>query len=498
MTSNGRVGRLTALALATGTLVAAGATGAAAATSTAPRTTTTSNQIQALGNGSVVHVRIALPAGAAALPTGNIIDQYISLTDGTVTTINSLGAKSVGTIGKGAVPVLSDLLNGRASSDLAGKHADSVALADTDNAALGLSLRALAAKSNVAKPDVDGVLAHSESTVASLKLNALGLPALSTATQPVIAALTSLVGAPQQSGGGSATTATTAATSTIAGVVKTATDQLDAATQNATTPVSDQVKAAVAQVTTALDTLVATIQGQVGALDANTSLIDLGVMSSQQTISRTGTQVTSDVKNALAGLSLLGGLVSVDALSSEAQASAGGRPGTASVLHTPGVLTVHVADALTLKIGKTIELGGTLGDALPADLKQTVNDTLATVLGMLRDQLGLDFQPGSAVESISADGTKALTTVNAAKLSLNPPALAALLPKGEKLVTVELVGAQAAVGSNVVALRTVVAPEEIKALPRTGADLPLTGAIATGLVGLALVIRRRRQADVAR
>lgn len=496
MTSNGRMARLTALALATGTLVAAGAGGAAAATRTSTTTTTTtSNQIQALGNGSVVHVRIALPAAASALPTGNIIDQYISLTDGTVTTINNLGAKSVGTIGKGAVPVLSDLLKGQASSDLAGKHSDAVALADTDNATLGLTLKALAAKSNVAKPDLDGVLAHSESTVAALKLNALGLPALSSATQPVVDALTSVVGAPQQSGSGSATSS---AATTIAGVVKTATDQLDAATQNATAPVSDQVKAAVAQVTTALDTLVSTIQGQVGALDANTSLIDLGIMSSQQTISRTGSQVTSDVKNALAGLSLLGGLVSVDALSSEAQASAGGRPGTASVLHTPGVLTVHVADALTLKIGKTIELGGTLGDALPADLKQTVNSTLATVLGMLRDQLGLDFEPGSAVESVSADGTRALTTVNAAKLSLNPPALATLLPKGEKLVTVELVGAQAAVGSKVVSLsRSVVTPEDIKALPRTGADLPLTGAIATGLLGLALVARRRRLAHLA-
>lgn len=486
MTSNGRVARLTALALATGTLVAAGAGSAAAAT------TTTTDKIQALGNGSVVHVRIALPAALSALPTGNIIDQYISLTDGTVTTVNNLGAKSVGSIGKGAVPVLSDLLKGEAVSDLAGKQSDAVSLVDQDNVAgLGLTLKALAAKSKVAKPSVDGVLAHSESTVAAVKLDALGLPALSAAAAPVTEALDTVVGTAQ----GTADQAV----GTITGVLNTAIDQLDAATNDASAPVSAPVKDAVAQVTTALETLLSTIQTQVTALDANSSLIDLGIMKSEQTISRAGAQVTSNVKNSLAGLSLLGGLVSVDALSSEAQATAGGKPGTASVLHTPGVLTVKVADALTLKIGKTIELGGTLGDALPADLAKTVDETLATVLGLLRDTLGLDFQPGSAVESVSKDGTSAATTVSAAKLVLNPPAIAALLPKGEKLVTVELVGAQAAVGSQVVTLTkpVVTTPQTVTSLPRTGANLPLTGLIATGLVGLALVARRRRLAHLA-
>ena len=115
------------------------------------------------------------------------------------------------------------------------------------------------------------------------------------------------------------------------------------------------------------------------------------------------------------------------------------------------------------------------------------------------DQLGLDFQPGAFVENISKDGSSAATTVNAAKLVLNPPALAALLPKGEKLITVEMVGAQAAVGAQVVTLtnKVVTAPTTVTSLPRTGANLPLTGAAAAALIGLAMVARRRRMAHIA-
>jgi len=485
MTSNGRVARLTALALATGTLVAAGAGSAAAAT-----TSTATNQIQGLGNGAVVHLHVALPV---ALPgIGQIIDQYISTTDGTVTTVTNLGAKATGTIGKGQVPVLSDLLAGQALSDLQGKHSDSVALVDQDNlAGLGLTLKALAAKSNVQNPTLNGVVAHSESTVAAVKLGQLNLGDLLGAgkTADPVSTLTGTLNTTL----GTVNSTTQTATNTISGVVNTAIGTLNQATSNQAAPVTAPVQQAVATVTSALTDLLATIQSAIAGLTNGTSLIDLGIMKSDQTISRTGKAVTSTVHNELAGLSLLGGLVSVDALQSTASATAGGTPGTASVLHTPGVLTVHVADALTLKIGKTIELTGTLGDALPAQLKDTVNSTLATVLGLLRDTLGLDFQPGSAVESVAKDGTSAATTVSAAKLVLNPPVIASLLPKGEKLLTVEMVGAQAAVGDKLVA-QAAATPVVVHSLPRTGANLPLTATVATGLMGLAFVARRRRLA----
>ncbi|MGB8651215.1 MAG: hypothetical protein WCD35_11195 [Mycobacteriales bacterium] len=488
MTSNGRVARLSALALATGTLVAAGAGSAAAATSS------TTDRIQALGNGSVVHVRIALPV---ALPqVGQVIDQYISLTDGTVTTVNNLGATSIGQLGKGSVPVLSDLLSGSASSALNGKQSDSVSLVDQDVTQLGLSLKALAAKSNVATPVKDGVLSHSESTVAAVKLNGLGLPALNAATAPVVDAVTNVVGTAQDNSG--------AAAATVTGVVDSAISQIQAAVPQGAAA-TDPVKVAVDQTTSQLKALLNTIQTRVSALDANTSLIDLGVMKSTQTISRTGHQVTSDVKNSLLGASLLGGLISVDALASEASATAGGKAGTAAVTHTPGVLTVKVADALTLKIGQTIELGGTIGDALPADLKTTVNGAVAQVLDLLRTQLGLNFEPGTFVESVAKDGSSAATTVSAAKLSLLPPALASLMPKDakgqpEKLVSIDFVAAQAAVGAQLVtppAKAHLTPPNTLQELPHTGANLPLTGAVATGLIGLALVARRRRLAHLA-
>jgi hypothetical protein len=483
MTSTGRVARLTALALATGTLVATAGT-AAAATST----TTVTDKIQGLGNGQVLHLRIALPVALPAV--GQIIDQYVSTTNGTITTVTDLGAISTGKIGEGVVPIISQLLGGKANSDFAAnKLSDSVSLIDTQNlAGLGLTVKALSAKSNVTNPKLDGIISHSESVVAGVKLDALALPAINTALDPVLDVVSGVLGAPGASG-------STSPLSTVTGVLTGLTDQLDAASAGATAPVS----AAINTTLNTLNDLLATITGQVSGLAANPALIDLGIMKSDQTIKRVGHQVTSTVTNELAGVSLLGGLVTVDALQSKAVATAGGKPGTAAVVHEPGVLTVHVADLLSLKIGKTIELGGTLGDALPADLKAAVDSGLATVLDLLRTTLGLEFLSGVTNEKVSADGTSALTTVNAAKLILSPPLLSALLPAGEKLLTLEMVGAQAAVGSQVVSLTknpVTATPATVTSLPRTGANLPLTGAAAAALIGLAMVARRRRLAHI--
>ncbi|MCU1586965.1 MAG: hypothetical protein JWN31_458 [Frankiales bacterium] len=480
MTSTGRVARLTALALATGTLVATAGT-ASAATST----TTVTDKIQGLGNGQVVHLRLALPVALPAV--GQIIDQYISTTTGTITTVTNLGAISTGKVGQGAVPIISDLLKGTASSDLNGKLSDSVSLIDQNVAALGLTVKALSAKSNVANPTKDGIISHSESVLAGLKLDALTLPALgavggASTGGGALDAVTNVVG-----------TATGAA-GTVTGILTGVTNQLNAASGGATAPVAAAIQTTVG----ALDQLLSAIQTGVSGLSANPALIDLGIMKSDQTISRVGHQVTSTVSNELAGVSLLGGLIKVDALQSKAVATAGGKPGTASVIHEPGVLTVHVADLLTLKIGKTIELGGSIGDLLPADLQTTVDGALASVLDLLRTTLGLEFLSGTSAESVSADGSSARTTVDAAKLILNTPVIAALLPAGEKLLTLEMVGAQAAVGAQVVTLSQPheSTPAAVTSLPRTGANLPLTGTAAAVLMGLAMVARRRRLAHI--
>lgn len=486
MTSNGRVGRLTALALATGTLVAVSSSAAFAAT-----TTTTTDQIQALGDGNVIHLRVALPA---ALPeVGQIIDQYISTTKGTVTTVSSLGATSVGQIGSGQVKYLSDLLGGTASSDLGGKQSDQVALVNQKIDDLGLTVKALAAESKVAKPTVDGVLAESHSTVTDLELlNLLGLPVAGNAALPVADALEDVLGTVDQT--------SQQATSTVIGALGTVQQQLEDAAPAA----SGATKTAITTTQTALGQLQNAISTKVNALDANTKLIDLGVMTSAQKISRSGAQVTSEVTNELAGLNLLGGLITVDALQSKAMATAGGAPGTASVIHEPGVLTLKVADLLTLEIGKTIKLGGTIGDNLPADLATQVDGALATVLDLLRQQLGLDFIPAASSEFVSKDGKSASTTVSAATLILNPPVIADLLPAGEKLLKLELVKAEAAVGAQVLKTTKTTGSNPATtpisreaALPRTGANLPLTGGVAAAVImGLAVAARRRRAAMI--
>ena len=109
MTSTGRVARLTALALATGTLVAAGA-GTAGAASTNTKTAFT-----ATGGGSVIRLTINIPSqlapltGAVGLP--QTLTQDIVLTGGAVRTsdVKAIATSMLGA--NGNVPVLKDLLN---------------------------------------------------------------------------------------------------------------------------------------------------------------------------------------------------------------------------------------------------------------------------------------------------------------------------------------------------------------------------------------------------
>jgi hypothetical protein len=493
MTSNGRVGRLTALALATGTLVAVGSSTASAAT-----TTTVTDQIQALGAGTVVHLHVALPAGVSVPGVGNVIDQYISTTNGTVTTVGNLGATSVARIGQGQVPILSDILKGSAISDLAGKQSDKTAAFDGGVAALGLTAKILGAESKVFNPKLDGTLSKSNSTVTSIKmLNLLGLPALSAAALPVQDALETTLG--------TVTETANTATGTIVGVL----DQAQATIASTTPAAAGTTQTVIDQTKTALQNLSTTLQTQISGLDANSALVDLGVMTSDQTISRTGHQVTSTVTNKLAGIGLLGGLITIDALESSASATAGGAPGTAKAIAGPSRLVkAKVADLLTLEvIGKNlnIKLGGTLGEAIKdTGLEDQVNAALAQVTALLTTTLGLQVTGGEAfAPTPPANGTSATAVAGAAVVSLMPEALKALMPAGEKhLLRLELVRAEAAVGAQVVSLTKTTKPNAAPvsrevALPRTGANLPLTGAVAVVLVGLAMAARRRQLAQIS-
>src|SRR5262249_6697318 len=103
MTSNGRVARLTALALATGTLVAAGA-------GTAGATATDKTIYTASGGGSVIRLTVNLPVAVPGI--GNTLTQDLVITGSNVRTGDAAAAVTHSILGaNGNVPVVSGLLD---------------------------------------------------------------------------------------------------------------------------------------------------------------------------------------------------------------------------------------------------------------------------------------------------------------------------------------------------------------------------------------------------
>ncbi len=485
-TNRGTLARLTALAVATGTLVVAG--GAAPAGAAAADL----NRMTATGSGSALTLTVNLPAALAGTPLGQTIVQTISLTDGSVSTVATPLASTTAVLGKGSTPVLSDLLARSTSAALAGPREQNQPGLELDQAGIKASILPLVSK--VADPAKDGVLAHSTSGVAKVSIGDLTGLGLGAVTDPVVDILSTAV-TPVAGQGDSAPANAPGA---VGATVSSAIDTLNGATGDAAAPVTAPVQAAIdAAVATLTDTLTG-LTGSVGLLADATDLVTLDAVISDQSISRKGTTVTSAVTNTVKNVNVLNGLVKIAAIESSATAVAGGKAGTGAATTKAPVLDVTLADgALTALIDATgITVGGTLGDALPAELTGTVNDALSTVNGLLAEAVGLDVQIGKGATSISPDGTSSAAAVSATTVTVNPPVLSALLPAGKPLMTLQLVSANAAVGSQILAA-PVAAPPVAVALPRTGGALPLTGALATLMLGTALVLRRRRTVAAA-
>lgn len=496
MTAMGRVGRLTALALATGTIVAA-STGVAGASAADAR------QMSATGTGSALKITINLPAAAAAVLGTSHIEQTISLTDGKVSTVGLPAAETTAVLGKGNIPQVSDLLSQVTKASLGGK------LEDTRNDVpavdvAGIKAQLLPLTSKVADPSKlsQGVVSKSTSAVAHVGIT-LPLAAAKTVTAPVTAVLDTALN------GTSGATDTAASTvGQVTGVLNGAIDQLNAATKDtaapATAPVQAAVTGAVTTLTGTLNSLTSTLSG----LDNATNLLSLDSITSDQTITRNGAALTSDVANTVKNISVLNGLVKVQAVTSQATATAGGAPGTAKATTDAPVFKVDVADgALTALLDQNgLNVTSGVTGPLPTDLQSTVNGALNSVNGLLNQVAGIDVAIGQGKTSAAPDGTSAAAAVAATVLTVDPPALhgkvapgvalpaaAALLPDTQKFLTLELVSANAAVANQVVpATPTTVTP---KSLPRTGGSLPL-GVAATVALGAALVIRRRRTAEL--
>ena len=491
MAVSGRVGRLTALALATGTIVAA-STGVAGASVADTR------QLTADGKGAALIITINLPAAAAGVLGTSQIKQTISLTDGKVSTIGLPSAQTTAILGQGNIPTVSDLLALSTNAALGGKLEDSKSSPLNINQN-GIKVNVLPLSSKVGNPTLEGTLAKSSSAVAHVSV-AAPLAAVNAVTAPVTAVLDTALGTVN----GTASQAT----GTVAETVNTAIDTLNAATQNKGTAVTAPVQAAV---DTAVDTLNNTLTGLTSTLtglSSATTLLSLDSITSEQTISRKGAAVTSNVQNTVKNINVLNGLVKVEAVTSEATATAGGTAGTAKAAAAAPVFKVDIANgALTALLDQNgLNVAGTVGSALPADLQSTVNGALNTVNGLLNEVAGVDVAISKGQTFEAPDGTAAAAEIASTVLTVDPPALhgvvagqstgVALLPADKKFLTLELVSAKAAVANRLVAApQNPTAPEAPKALPRTGGSLPLA-TLATVILGAALVVRRRRTAQV--
>lgn len=468
-------GRLIALALVTGTLVASGVGPASAAT-----TGTTERVYAASGAGSVLRIEINLPAAVPGLLPRHIV-QDVVLADGAARSGASPVAVANAYLGRGGnVGPLQGRLDGKAQASLR-RRSDSYALASTPGNPLGLTGAALSAVSRAGSPDADGPVSTSTASLASLQLTGAG--ALGSVLASLQAVLDQALGA--TTGATASGSPAAPVTTTVSEVLGTVLTTLDGVTSGATTPVSDAVKDAVAQVTAAINTLLADLAAQVGALSATDALLDVGRVRATQTITRAGQTVTSSVVDELAGIDVLGGLVKVGGIRSSAVASLGGRTSSSSATAT--VLMAQVGDVVSLDVADGLRtlLGGPVGGLLPADVLAQVTAALAQVTDLLASTLGLQA-PVQATTSKSATADRASAAVTPASLVLDPfkSGTAPLLRLG-------FAPAQATVEART--LTRTVTTAAPASLPRTGGSAPLALA-GTALLGVALVAHRRRTA----
>jgi hypothetical protein len=160
------------------------------------------------------------------------------------------------------------------------------------------------------------------------------------------------------------------------------------------------------------------------------------------------------------------------------------------------LLKVNAADLLTVDVtsGLDVILGG---NVLPQEVKDAVNGALAQITTLLNGVLGATLTGPKVDENVTSPN-RAASSVSAAHFVVNP-ALPGVGPIFDKpLIDISLVPAKAEVvkGQAAVPPTVVNTPSSRETLPRTGAELPLTGAVAVAMMGLAVVARRRRMAHM--
>ena len=467
-----RGARLTALALATGTLVVAGTGSAGAAPVPVPTV------FGGTAKGTSIHLEINLPQPVNLPILGDVttLIQDISFTEGNtakgVTPTTTSVAKAV--LGNGNIVALSDVLGLAVESKLDGQHSASDALLAQD---LGLLSVGVGQISSSVAPDsaTSALTSSSSSSLASLRVGLAGLPAL-----PIKADLNDIV----ETLNGTVDTAE----GTVNEAVTTALGVLDEATQGAAAPVVEQVEAVKQQLTTLLDSL----QNTLANLSADTDLVKLSLLESTENITRAGSMVTAKATSSVGGLSILGGLVSVDAVKTESVSSANGSKGAAAADTLTTILGLKVADVLDLKLTSNGLEGTVLGNQLPDVAKDAVQDVISAVNGVLATA-GVQIVNGQTDKVVDPNGKFARSSSEGVGIVVNP------LKAAKPLVMVQLVPAGTAVNADYTAPNKVVPPKVStptdETHPRTGAELPLFAVLGTGLAGMALVNRRRRTVE---
>jgi hypothetical protein len=210
--------------------------------------------------------------------------------------------------------------------------------------------------------------------------------------------------------------------------------------------------------------------------------------------------VTSTSTNKLVGVSVLGGLVTVDGLTSEASAKLGNGISQADAdKGQNALLKVNVKDLLSAEVTNGLE--ATLASpVLPAEVVSAVNAALAQITTLLNGVLGATLTQTGLGEQIETPN-HAASSVSAARLVVNPtlPGLGTAL-FDKPLLDVQFVPATAdVVKANAAVPPTVTTPASAHSTPvfaPTGANFALTAPIAISLMGLAVVARRRRLAHL--
>lgn len=482
---NRAVRRAAALGVVTATMLAVGAAPAGAATTP----TATQNYLASAG-GSALDLSVYLPVDVPGLTVNHHLDLTISLTNGTAT-LNS-ATRQISTTAQLAnttSPVLAGVLDRNTAANR-GSAPERNSVLGPEALPGGLGTVAIGPVFSAAGHLTSGaIVAQSSSSLADLTLVPTGLPALAGVTKTLTTTVTQALGTAGSTASG--------ATTTLTGAVNTAVNQLNSATSGAAAPVVQAVQGVESSLTGAL----ASVQTTLSSLSAAPALLTLSAVDQNHEVSRSGTAITSASSAGIGNLNVLGGLVSLSGLGSSVVSTAGGVPGSARVTFpAQPVLRLSVANnALVFLIDSTgLHLQGALS-AIPPTLQSTVNGALGDLTSLLNQIAGVAVTYGKGTSTAAPNGTFASGQISPTTVTITPAALKPLLPAGAPyFMQASLVPVHAAVTDQLVAAAAAlpVAAVTPHALAFTGADLPLSGAVATALlgigVGLSLVRRRRR------